>query len=79
MRKNLMFVICIPVMIIMVTCAMMMDNLTADHRTLLLLFAAIAGDVYMICESRVIRAQSPLAIRDESAETAEHPPDCKEK
>lgn len=79
MRKNLMFVICILVMIIMVTCAMMMGSLTADHRTLLLLFAAIAGDVYMICESRVIRAQSPLVIRDESAENAEHPPDCEEK
>ena len=79
MRKNLMFVICILVMIIMVTCAMMMDRLTADHRTLLLLFAAIAGDVYMICESRVIRAQSPLVIRDESAEAAEHPPDREDK
>lgn len=79
MRKNLMFVICILVMIIMVTCAMMMDRLPADHRTLLLLFAAIAGDVYMICESRVIRAQSPLVIRGESAETAEHPPDCEDK
>jgi HAMP domain-containing protein len=54
---------------------MMMGSLTSDHRTLLLIFAALAGDVYMICESRVIRAQSPLVIRDESAEAAEHPPD----
>ena len=79
MRKNLMFVICVLIMIIMVTCAMMMDSLTADDRTLLLIFAAIAGDVYMFCESRVIRAQSPLVIRDESAETTEHPPDREDK
>lgn len=79
MRKNLMLLVCVWIMVIMVACTLLAEDLTADHKTLLLLFAAIAGDVYMICESRVIRAQSPLVIRDESAEAAEHPPDCGEK
>lgn len=79
MRKNLMLLVCVWIMVIMVACALLAEGLTADHKTLLLLFAAIAGDVYMICESRVLRAQSPLVIRDESAEAAEHPPDCGEK
>lgn len=75
MRKNGMLMICIWVIIIMVGCALMMDGLTADHRTLLLLFAAVAGDVYMVCESRVQRANAPLILRDETIPEKSKPPE----
>lgn len=75
MRKNSMLMICVWMIVIMVACALMMDGLTADHRTLLLFFAAVAGDVYMLCESRVLRAQAPLILRDETMPEKSKPPE----
>lgn len=77
MRK--MFAVALCLMFVLWICAMMWTEAPMVYRIALLICAAVTGWVYMICESRVIRAQSPLVIRDESAEAAEHPPDCEGK
>ena len=77
MRK--MFAVALCLMCILFFCAAMWNDAPMAYRIALLICAAVTGWVYMICESRVIRAQSPLVIRDESAEAAEHPPDCEGK
>lgn len=73
MRK--MFAVALCLMFILFFCAAMWNDAPVEYRIALLICAAVTGWVYMVCESRVIRAQSPLVIRDESAEAAEHPPD----
>lgn len=77
MRK--MFAVALCLMLVLILCAAMWEEAEMYYRVSLLICAAATGWVYTICESRVIRAQSPLVIRDESSETAEHPPDCEGK
>lgn len=77
MRK--MFAVALCLMWVLFLCAAVWDDAPMCYRFALMICTAVTGWVYMICESRVIRAQSPLVIRDESAEAAEHPPDCGKK
>ena len=77
MRK--MFAVALCLMWVLFLCAAMWAEAPMYYRVAMLICADVTGWVYMICESRVIRAQSPLVIRDESAEAAEHPPDREDK
>lgn len=77
MRK--MFAVALCLMWALFLCACMWEDAPMVYRLALLICAAVTGWVYMVCESRVIRAQSPLVIRDESTEAVEHPPDREEK
>jgi hypothetical protein len=74
-----MFAVALCLMLVLFFCAAMWEAAPMEYRIALLICAAVTGWVYMVCASRVIRARSPLVIRDESAEAAEHPPDCEEK
>lgn len=76
MRKfSDMFIVCIWLMLVLVTCALLMDGLDAIHRVALLAAAAVVGCVFMACESRVQRAQAPLILRDETMPEKNKPPE----
>lgn len=70
-----MFVVCVWMIFILVTCALLMDGITGTHRAVLLVAAATVGVVFIICESRVERARTPLILRDETAAEHSHPPE----
>lgn len=76
MRKfSDMFIVCIWLMLVMVTCALLMDGLDPIHRVALLVTAAVVGCVFMACESRVQRAHAPLILRDETMPEKSKPPE----
>lgn len=76
MRKfSDMFIVCIWLMLVLVTCALLMDALDAIHRVALLAAAAVVGCVFMACESRVQRAHAPLILRDETMPEKSKPPE----
>lgn len=76
MRKfSDMFIVCIWLVLIMVTCALLMGGLEDVHRVALLLGACVIACVFMECESRVQRAQAPLILRDESVAEKTKPPE----
>ena len=76
MRKfSDMFIVCIWLMFVMVTCALLMDHLDPMQRVALLVTAAVVGCVFMACESRVQRAHAPLILRDETMPEKSKPPE----
>ena len=76
MRKfSDMFIVCIWLMFVMVTCALLMDHLDPMQRVALLVTAAVVGCVFMSCESRVQRAHAPLILRDETVIEKSKPPE----
>lgn len=76
MRKfSDMFIVCVWIMLIMVTCALLMNGLDPIHRVALLVTGAVVGCVFMECESRVQRAQAPLILREESVAEKTKPPE----
>lgn len=76
MRKfSDMFIVCIWLMLVMVTCALLMDHLDPMQRVALLVTAAVVGCVFMACESRVQRAHAPLILRDETMPEKTKPPE----
>ena len=76
MRKfSDMFIVCIWLMLVMVTCALLMDHLDPMQRVALLVTAAVVGCVFMACESRVQRAHAPLILRDETVPEKSKPPE----
>lgn len=76
MRKwNDLLVICVWMVVIMFTCALLMSGLTAVQRVVLLLASCGTAWVYMICESRVQRAHAPLILRDETVPEKSKPPE----
>lgn len=77
MRK--MFAVAMCLMLVLFFCAAMWEAAPMEYRIALLICDAVTGWVYTVCASRVIRAQSPLVIRGESADAAEHPPDREDK
>lgn len=78
MRKwNDMFVVCVWLVLILVTCALLMQGLDELHRVALLVAAAVVGCVFMWCESRVQRANAPLILRDESVAEKTKPPESR--
>lgn len=78
MRKfSDMFIVCIWLMLVMVTCALLMDHLDPMQRVALLVTAAVVGCVFMACESRVQRAHAPLILRDETMIEKSKPPEDK--
>ena len=78
MRKfSDMFIVCIWLMFVMVTCALLMDHLDPMQRVALLVTAAVVGCVFMACESRVQRAHAPLILRDETMIEKSKPPEGK--
>ena len=76
MRKfSDMFIVCIWLMLVLVTCALLMDHLDPMQRVALLVTAAVVGCVFMACESRVQRAHAPLILRDETVPEKSKPPE----
>lgn len=76
MRKfSDMFIVCIWLMLVLVTCALLMDHLDPMQRVALLVTAAVVGCVFMACESRVQRAHAPLILRDETVPEKTKPPE----
>lgn len=76
MRKfSDMFIVCIWLMLVLVTCALLMDHLDPMQRVALLMTAAVVGCVFMACESRVQRAHAPLILRDETMPEKSKPPE----
>ena len=76
MRKfSDMFIVCVWLMFVMVTCALLMDHLDPMQRVALLVTAAVVGCVFMACESRVQRAHAPLILRDETMPEKTKPPE----
>lgn len=76
MRKfSDMFIVCIWLMLVLVTCALLMDHLDPMQRVALLVTAAAVGCVFMACESRVQRAHAPLILRDETMPEKTKPPE----
>ena len=76
MRKfSDMFIVCVWLMFVMVTCALLMDHLDPMQRVALLVTAAVVGCVFMACESRVQRANAPLILRDETMPEKNKPPE----
>lgn len=76
MRKfSDMFIVCVWLMFVMVTCALLMDHMDPIHRVALLVTAAVVGCVFMACESRVQRAHAPLILRDETMPEKTKPPE----
>lgn len=78
MRKySDLFVVCIWMLLVLVSCALLMDTLDPIHRVALLVTAAVVGCVFMACESRVQRAHAPLILRDETMPEKNKPPEGK--
>ena len=76
MRKfSEMFIVCVWLMLVLVTCALLMDHLDPMQRVALLVTAAVVGCVFMACESRVQRAHAPLILRDETMPEKTKPPE----
>ena len=68
MRKNLnLLAVTVWLVVILFTCALLMNGIADWQRIVLLVCAAVTGWVYMACESRVMRAHAPLRIIDEGA------------
>lgn len=76
MRKNIWYM-AVGMILFLVFCVATLED--ESRQLIAILAAALVACVYIICESRVERANAPLVIRDESAEAAEHPPDCEGK
>lgn len=49
------------------------------HQLICILASALVGCVYMVCESRVERANAPLILRDESVAEKTKPPEQAEE
>lgn len=74
-KRSNMLVVCMWMVVIMFTCALLMSGLTSDQRIALLLASCGTAWVYMICESRVQRAHAPLILRDETMPEKSKPPE----
>lgn len=70
-----MFFVCIWLVVILVTCALLMGGLEEGHRVALLMGACVIACVFMECESRVQRARAPLILRDETMQEESKPPE----
>lgn len=78
MRKwSDMFFVCVWIVLILMTCALLMNGLESWHRVALMVTAAVVGCVFMACESRVQRANAPLILRDETMPEKSKPPEEK--
>lgn len=76
MRKfSNMFIVCVWLILIMVTCALLMDGLNSEQRMVLLVAACVVGCVFIWCDSRVQRANAPLILRDETMIEKSKPPE----
>lgn len=76
MRKNsTMFMICVWLILILYIYAILTPGMFITDRIVLLLACAAVGSVYMVCESRVLRANAPLVIREEPVEEKSKPPE----
>lgn len=70
-KRSNMLAVCAWVIVIVFTCALLMNGLAAEQRMVLLLAVCATAWVYMACESRVLRAHAPLVIREEPAKPPE--------
>lgn len=59
--------------VVLFLCMACMDK--EFHQLICILAAALVGCVYMVCESRVERANAPLILRDESVFEKTKPPE----
>lgn len=76
MRKNsTMFMICVWLILMLYIYALLASGMFITDRMVLLLACAAVGCVYMVCESRVLRANAPLVIREEPVEEKSKPPE----
>lgn len=76
MRKhNDLLVVTVWMVLILVSCALLMNGIEPLHRIALLVTAAVTGWVFLACESRVQRAHAPLILRDESVPEKSKPPE----
>lgn len=73
MRK--MFVVTAWLVVVLVSCALLMNMLEPVHRVVLLLAASAVGDVYIVSSARVERAKAPLIVRGETVNEHSHPPE----
>ena len=80
MRKyNTLIVICVWMVIILFSCALLMDELASWQRMTLLLACAVVACECMECHSRIERAHAPLILRDESVAEKTKPPEQTEE
>lgn len=63
--------------VVLFLCMACMD--TEIHQLICILAAALVGCVYMLCQSRVERANAPLILRDESVAEKTKPPEQAEE
>ena len=77
MRKfSPMFVMAVWMVLALFACALLMDGMYVLDRIVLLGLAVVVSCVYMLCQSRVERANAPLILRDESVYEKTKPPEC---
>lgn len=66
MRKNnSMLWMAVMMICVLLAFAMLMPGMFITDRMVLMLAAAVVACVWMVCESRVVRAYAPLVIREE--------------
>lgn len=76
MRKyNPLIVICMWMVIILFSCALLMHGLAPWQRMALLMSAAVVVCEFMECWSRIERAHAPLILRDETCPEKTKPPE----
>lgn len=76
MRKNTPMLWMAVVMIcVLLAVALFVRGMFVADRVLLMLAAAVVACVWMVCESRVMRAYAPLVIREEPVEEKNKPPE----
>lgn len=61
--------------VLLVSCAMLMNGITPDHRVALLLACAAVGCVWIWCEARIDRAAAPLNLPPEPVHRVDKPPE----
>lgn len=78
MRKNSpMIKVAVFLIVVILLCMACMDE--EAHQLVCILASALVGCVYMLCQSRVERANAPLILRDESVAEKTKPPERKEE
>ena len=74
-----MFIVCIWLMFVMVTCALVMDQLDPIQRVALLVTAAVVGCVFIWCESRIAHTVELKNMLDRVTTEKTKPPEAAEE
>lgn len=74
-KRNPMLQVCIWMILLLASCALMMPGMFVTDRIALLIAAAVVACVFMACQSRVERAQALLSQHHERVAEKTKPPE----